>query len=158
MRDWVFANTCSPRLKSSSGTRVSYTTGLGTSILVLPPEPIVLLKTHFYTDSIRHKLVKMDGTEKSNRDKNKEQNELGVGNRTAHGTKYPFLQEFSELIHSLSIAEIEALLTQVQKRMATHLWEAENYGGSIDKAKKRLEDLYGTQWFKVTSFKSTLLR
>lgn len=95
----------------------------------------------------------MGGTKESNRDKNKEQNELSVGNGTAHGTKYPFLQEFSELIHSLSIAEIEALLTQVQKRMATHLWEAENYGGSIDKAKKRLEDLYGTQWFKVTSFK-----
>jgi|TARA_B100000073_G_scaffold341057_2_gene341786 hypothetical protein len=95
----------------------------------------------------------MDGTEESNRDKNKEQNELSVGDRTAHGTKYPFLQEFSELIHSLSIAEIEPLLTQAQKRMATHLWEAENYGGSIDKAKKRLEDLYGTQWFKVTSFK-----
>ena len=95
----------------------------------------------------------MDGTKEPNRDENKEQNELGVGNRTAHGTKYPFLQEFSELMHSLSITEIEALLTQAQKRMATHLWEAENYGGSIDKAKKRLEELYGTQWFKVTSFK-----
>ena len=95
----------------------------------------------------------MDGTEESNRDKNKEQNELSVGDRTAHGTKYPFIQEFSELLHSLSIAELEDLLTPAQKRMATGLWEAENYGGSIDKAKKRLEEIYGPKWFKVTSFK-----
>ena len=95
----------------------------------------------------------MDGTEKPNRHKNKEQNELGVSKRTAHGTKYPFIQEFSELLHSLSIAELEDLLTPAQKRMATGLWEAENYGGSIDKAKKRLEEIYGPKWFKVTSFK-----
>ena len=51
-------------------------------------------------------------------------------------------------------------MTTVQKRLATSLWEAENFGGSVDKAKKRLEDIYGKQWFKVTTFKDhfTLLK
>ena len=104
--------------------------------------------------------MQMDGTEESDGDKDAEQQQLGVRDGATHDTKYPFIQEFSELIHSLSIQEIESLLTPIQKRMATSLWEAENFGGSVDKAKKRLEDIYGKQWFKVTSFKDhfTLLK
>ena len=104
--------------------------------------------------------MQMDSSEETDGDKNAEQKQLSVSNGAAHETKYPFLQEFSDLIHSLSIKEIEALLTHSQRRMAHSLWEAENYGGSIDKAKKRLEEIYGVHWFKVTNFKEhfTLLK
>ena len=95
--------------------------------------------------------MQMDSSEESDGDKNAEQQQLGVSDGATHDTKYPYLQEFSELI---------SLLTTVQKRLATSLWEAENFGGSVDKAKKRLEDIYGKQWFKVTTFKDhfTLLK
>lgn len=61
--------------------------------------------------------------------------ELGVSNRTAHDIKYPHIQEFSELIQDLSMKDLEALLTPLQKKFATSLWEAENYGGSTENAK-----------------------
>ena len=104
--------------------------------------------------------MQLDGSKKANRDKDAEQQEFGVSNGATHNTKYPFLQEFSELLHSLSTKELESLLTPVQKKMAVSLWEAENYGGSIEKAKKRLEDIYGKHWFRGTNFKDhfTLLK
>jgi hypothetical protein len=83
--------------------------------------------------------------------------ELGVSNRTAHDIKYPHIQEFSELIQDLSIKDLEALLTPFQKKFATSLWEAENYGGSTEKCKKRLEDLYGPKWFQFVPFKDHFL-
>jgi len=97
--------------------------------------------------------MQVSDSKETHGDKNAKQQELGVSDGSAHNTKYPFLQEFSELIHALSIKELESLLTPTQRRMAVSLWEAENFGGSIEKAKKRLEDIYGKQWFKVTAFK-----
>lgn len=95
----------------------------------------------------------MHHTEEADRGENTDQQELCVSDRTAHVSKYPFIEEFSDLIHSLSTQELEDLLTPNQIRLAKSFWEAENYGGSVDKAKKRLEDIYGPKWFKETCFK-----
>ena len=64
---------------------------------------------------------------------NKKQNKkkLCPSNRTLHDTQYPFLQEFSELIAKVSIELLETrLITNQQRKFATELWEAENFGGS----------------------------
>lgn len=89
----------------------------------------------------------------SSRNQDQNQNQLGISNRTTHNKDYPFLQEFSELISDLSTKEIEELLTTMQKNFAISLWEAENYGGSREKCKKRLAEIYGPKWREVTRIK-----
>ena len=88
------------------------------------------------------------------------QQQLGVSDGASHENKYPFIQEFSELISGLSMKELENLLTTPQRNLAKALWEAENYGGSIEKAKARLADTHGPQWHKTIKFKEhfSLLR
>ena len=67
--------------------------------------------------------------------------------------EYPFIDEFSQLIADLSTKELLDLMTSQQKALAKALWEAENYGGDTEKAKKRLSETHGPQWFKTIRFK-----
>ena len=56
---------------------------------------------------------------------NQNQEELGVCNRSSHENQYPFLNEFSELISTMSIKTLKNdLLTEQQEQLATILWEA----------------------------------
>ena len=90
---------------------------------------------------------------------NKKQNEkkLCPSNRTLHDTQYPFLQEFSELIAKVSIKLLETrLITSQQKKFATELWEAENFGGSKEKCKKRMQDIHGNNWKEITTIKNEM--
>ena len=83
------------------------------------------------------------------RQQSQNQDQLGVSDWTTHDKKYPFLQEFSDLISKLSRPELIDLLTYQQKLFAKSLWEAENYGGSEEKCEKRLKELYGNKWYEV---------
>jgi len=90
---------------------------------------------------------------------NKKQNKkkLCPSNRTLHDTQYPFLQEFSELIAKVSIELLETrLITNQQRKFAIILWEAENYGGSEEKCKKRMQEIHGNDWRKITSLKKEM--
>ena len=90
---------------------------------------------------------------------NKKQNEkkLCPSNRTLHDTQYPFLQEFSELIAKVSIKLLETrLITSQQKKFATELWEAENFGGSKEKCKKSVQDIHGNNWKEITTIKNEM--
>ena len=49
--------------------------------------------------------------------------------------------------------ELEDLMTSQQKALAKAIWEAENYGGCTEKAKKRLSETHGPHWFKTVRFK-----
>ena len=86
------------------------------------------------------------------RQQSQNQDQLGVSDWTTHDKKYPFLQEFSDLISKLSRPELIDLLTYQQKLFAKSLWEAENYGGSEEKCEKRLKELYGNKWYEVVDF------
>ena len=86
------------------------------------------------------------------RQQSQNQDQLGVSDWTTHDKKYPFLQEFSDLISKLSRPELNDLLTYQQKLFAKSLWEAENYGGSEEKCEKRLKELYGNKWYEVVDF------
>ena len=86
------------------------------------------------------------------RQQSENQDQLGVSDWTTHDKKYPFLQEFSDLISKLSRPELIDLLTYQQKLFAKSLWEAENYGGSEEKCEKRLKELYGNKWYEVVDF------
>lgn len=81
------------------------------------------------------------------------QQQLSVSDRPAHGDKYPFIGEFSHLIQDLSTKQILSLLTNQQRNLAKAFWEAENYGGDIEKCKKRLSEIYGKNWSKSVNFK-----
>jgi|TARA_A100001391_G_C4839280_1_gene216474 hypothetical protein len=95
----------------------------------------------------------MRGTSDSHNDDDCRQQQLSVSDRPTHGEKYPFIEEFSELIQELSTKEILALLTNQQRNLAKALWEAENYGGDIEKCKKRLVETHGRDWMKTIKFK-----
>jgi len=49
--------------------------------------------------------------------------------------------------------ELNELMNPIQKKFAEALWEAENYGGSVEKCKKRLIEIHGPKWREVTSIK-----
>ena len=115
--------------------------------------PIVLFQLNFYTDSICHKPVQMLGAIEPDRGENQDEQQLCIGDRTSHGKKYPYIEEFSELIQDLSMRELEDLMTNQQKALAKAIWEAENYGGCTEKAKKRLSETHGPHWFKTVRFK-----
>ena len=99
----------------------------------------------------------MLSTKNTNRQKSQNQNQLSISNRATHDEKYPFLSEISALISDLSTKKIEELLTQQQKTFAKALWEAENYGGSKEKCKKRLAEIYGSKWQEVTTVKEHMV-
>ena len=86
-------------------------------------------------------------------EKHQNKNQLSISDGSAHNEKYPFLTEFSDLISNLSIKELKPLLTHQQLMFAKAIWEAENYGGSIEKCKKRLKELHGPNWHHVVSIR-----
>ena len=81
-----------------------------------------------------------------------DQEQLSVGDGSAHGEKYPFIEEFSDFIASVSTSSLKFKLMTFQQRLfAKALWEAENYGGSISKCKAHLKEIYGDFWYQLTS-------
>ena len=98
----------------------------------------------------------MLSTKNTNRQKSQNLNQLSISNRATHNKDYPFLTEFSDLIAKLSIDELLGLMTYQQKMFANSLWEAENYGGLEAKCEKRLEELYGTKWYEITSIEDNM--
>ena len=81
-----------------------------------------------------------------------DQEQLSVGDGSAHGQKYPFIEEFSDFIASVSTSSLKFKLMTFQQRLfAKALWEAENYGGSISKCKAHLKEIYGDFWYQLTS-------
>ena len=89
----------------------------------------------------------------TNRQESQNQDQLSISNGATHNKQYPFLKEFSDLIAGLSRKDLVGLLTHQQKLFAKAIWEAENYGGSIEKCKKRLKELHGSKWHHIVSIK-----
>lgn len=91
------------------------------------------------------------------RSKNQDQEQLSVSqapfllNGIWHDEKYPFIQEFSGFLATVSTDSLKfKLMTYQQRLMARAMWEAENYGGSEAKCIKHLTEVYGPNWQKVT--------
>ena len=82
----------------------------------------------------------------SSRKQNQYQEQLSIGNGTTHDEEYPYLSDISQLLHRLSILELEGLCTLQEMLLAKSCWEATNYNGSLEKCKKRLTELYGDDW------------
>jgi hypothetical protein len=84
-----------------------------------------------------------------NQDKNQQQ--LGISDGAAHGQRYPFIEEFSEFLSSVSTQALKyKLMTYQQRLFAKALWEAENFGGSRSKCEARLKEIYGFNWKSIT--------
>ena len=82
----------------------------------------------------------------SERHENQKQKQLSIGDRTTHGKKYPFFNDISQLLHDMSMSELQNLCTLQEMLLAKSLWEATNYSGSLEKCKKRLTEIYGEDW------------
>lgn len=82
--------------------------------------------------------------------KDDQENELCVCDAPEHGDKYPYLQEFSDFLASLSTKSLFYLSTHRQRNLAKAFWEAENYGGSREKCRSHLKEIYGADWPKLT--------
>jgi len=81
-----------------------------------------------------------------------DQEKLGPGDGTPHEIKYPFIEEFSELLQKVSTDVIKnQLMTHQQRLLAEAMWEAANYGGSEAKCAKHLKEIYGPKWYEITS-------
>ena len=89
----------------------------------------------------------------SSRKQNQYQEQLSIGNGTTHDEEYPYLSDISQLLHRLSILELEGLCTLQEMLLAKSCWEATNYSGSLEKCKKRLTELYGEDWDEHVKFK-----
>lgn len=114
--------------------------------------PIALLNFYFYSDSIGDKPVQILDSPDTQRAEDQNQQELSVSDRPAHKNKYPFIEEFSEFIASVSTDSLKyKLMTQQQRTLAEAFWAAENYGGDVKKCEKRLEEIYGKEWRTVTN-------
>lgn len=129
---------------------------VGAGIMTCPGEgllpPIVLLKFYFYTDSIGDKSVQMLNTKPASRGEDENQQKLGVGNSPAHGEKYPYIDEFSDFITTVSTKALkQQLMTYQQRLFAKALWEASNFGGSKEKCIEHLTKIYGPRWRQVTT-------
>lgn len=92
-------------------------------------------------------------TKKTDWKQSQNQKQLSIGNVSSHEEEYPFPNEFNQLIADMSMKELNELMNPIQKRFAESLWEAENYGGSIEKCKKRLTEIHGSNWREITSIK-----
>ena len=69
--------------------------------------------------------------------KNKNQQQLGIRDRSAHKNQYPFLTEFSELISNVSTKALKTiLLTPSQENLANSLWEANRSKQQLDSSYK----------------------
>ena len=95
----------------------------------------------------------MLGSDHTNREENQNKKQLSISDGPTHNKKYPFLEEFSCLIAKLSRKELKELLTHQQLMFAKALWEAENYGGSMEKCQKRLKELHGPKWHHIVKIK-----
>ena len=84
---------------------------------------------------------------------NQKQKQLSISDRTTHGKKYPFFNDISQLLHDMSMSELQNLCTLQEMLLAKSLWEATNYSGSLEKCKKRLTELYGEDWDEHVKFK-----
>jgi hypothetical protein len=63
-------------------------------------------------------------------DKKKNQDQLGIGDRSTHGHWSPHMKEFSKLLKTLPDELLWGdLSTQQQRNLAQSLWEACNYKG-----------------------------
>ena len=94
----------------------------------------------------------MLNTDEGQRSENQEQNQLRPRNGSPHNQKYPFIDEFSEFLSTVSTQALKTTLTTYQQRLlAKSLWEAQNYGGSTAKCEARLKELYGPKWYQITS-------
>lgn len=88
------------------------------------------------------------------RPQDQDQEQLCPCDGSSHDNKYPFIQEFSEFIASVSTESLKTkLMTPQQVQLAKAVWEAENYGGSEAKCVARLKEIYGHNWRQVTSVK-----
>ena len=82
---------------------------------------------------------------------NQNQEELGVCNRSSHENQYPFLNEFSELISTMSIKTLKNdLLMEEQQLLATILWEA-------SRSKRQCDPTYQPQIKKLRDFYERVL-
>ena len=81
-----------------------------------------------------------------------DQDELRPSQLPLHEENYPFIEEFSEFIASVSMDSLKyKLMTHPQRIMANALWEAQNYGGSKEKCIKHLKEIYGPKWYEMTT-------
>lgn len=113
---------------------------------------MALFETDFYTDSIRDKPIQMLGTTVDQRAEDKNQDKLGPGQFSSHEKKYPFIDEFSEFIASVPMEALKyKLMTYQQRQTAKAHWEAHNYGGSVDRCIKHLNEIYGPHWRTITT-------
>ena len=88
---------------------------------------------------------------------NDDQQELGDGNRPTHGEKYPYIDEFSEFITTVSTKALKyQLMTYQQRLFAKALWEASNFGGSKEKCIEHLTKIYGPLWRKLTTLEENM--
>lgn len=79
------------------------------------------------------------------------QNELCPGDGLFHEDRYPFIDEFSEFLSTVSIKALKyQLMTHPQRLLAKAFWEANNYGGSESKCKEHLKAIYGPKWYEIT--------
>tara|TARA_R100000152_G_scaffold3768_1_gene1294 strand:+ start:36 stop:386 length:351 start_codon:yes stop_codon:yes gene_type:complete len=66
-------------------------------------------------------------------DKNQNQQQFSISDRSLHDKQYPFLTEFSELIEDMSTKDLKNnLLTQEQKMLAESLWMSNKTKKDID--------------------------
>jgi hypothetical protein len=115
--------------------------------------PIVLLKFYFYTDSIGDKPVQMLNPSPTCGSENQNRNQLCIGESAPHDEKYPYIDEFSEFLATVSTKALKyQLMTYQQRLMAKALWEATNFGGSKEKCIEHLTKIYGPRWRQVTAF------
>ena len=89
----------------------------------------------------------------SERHENQKQKQLSISDRTTHGKKYPFFNDISQLLHDMSMSELQNLCTLQEMLLAKSFWEATNYSGSLEKCKKRLTEIYGGDWHEHVKLK-----
>ena len=95
----------------------------------------------------------MTSSNKSNREKEQNQNQFSICNRSTHSKEYPYLSDLSQLLHSLSTIQLQSLCTLQEMLLAKSFWEAANYGGSLERCKNRLTELYGENWDEYVKLK-----
>jgi hypothetical protein len=114
--------------------------------------PMALFETDFYTDSIRDKPIQMLGTTVDQGAENENQDQFSPSQFSSHEKKYPFIDEFSEFIASVPTEALKyKLMTYQQRQTAKAHWEAQNYGGSVDRCIKHLNEIYGPHWRTITT-------
>lgn len=94
----------------------------------------------------------MLNTVPTHRGENQDQQKLRICQMATHGDKYPYIDEFSDFIGTVSTKAMKyQLMTYQQRLMAKALWEAANFGGSKEKCVEHLTKIYGPRWRDVTT-------